>query len=161
MPPFLYTVVTTKKDMEGNKEMKYILLVSHGTMAPGLHNALSMLAGEGREDILSTSLRNGMGSDEYAENVRNCISVVKDEDEILLLGDLIGGSPLTTAANVIAEEGHLEHTTMIGGMNLPLALSAAIMKDTMDTRELLETLLPESREMLQEFRVESSEEDEI
>lgn len=42
--------------------MKYMMLVSHGTFAPGLHNALSMLAGEGREDILSTSLENGMGS---------------------------------------------------------------------------------------------------
>lgn len=142
--------------------MKYMLLVSHGTMAPGLHNALSMLAGEGREDILSTSLRNGMGSDEYAENVRKCISVVTNQDEILLFGDLIGGSPLTTAANVIAEEGHLERTTMVGGMNLPLALSAALMKDTMETGELLETLLPESREMLQEFHVENNEnEDEI
>ena len=50
--------------------MKYILLVSHGMMAPGLHNALGMLAGEGREDILSTSLKNGMGADEFAENVR-------------------------------------------------------------------------------------------
>lgn len=45
--------------------MKYILLVSHGMMAPGLHNALGMLAGEDREDILSTSLKNGMGADEF------------------------------------------------------------------------------------------------
>lgn len=142
--------------------MKYIVLVSHGTMAPGLHNALSMLAGEGREDILSTSLENGMGSTEFAENVRKCISGITQEDEILLFGDLIGGSPLTTAANVIAEEGLLSRTTMIGGMNLPLALSAAVMKDNMDTDELVEMLLPESREMLQEFRISADEtEDEI
>ena len=46
--------------------MKYVVLVSHGTMAPGLHNALSMLAGGGREDILSTSLENGMGASDFA-----------------------------------------------------------------------------------------------
>ena len=133
--------------------MKYILLVSHGTMAPGVHNALSMLAGENREDILSTSLKNGMGSDEFAENVRKCISVVKEEDELLVFADLIGGSPLTTTADVLATEGLLERTTMIGGMNLPLVLSAAVTKDTMETEELVEMLIPESREMLQKFTV--------
>ena len=49
--------------------MKYILLVSHGTMAQGVHSVLDMLVGEGREDILSTSLKNGMGADELAGNV--------------------------------------------------------------------------------------------
>ena len=87
--------------------MKYILLVSHGTMAQGVHSVLDMLVGEGREDILSTSLKNGMGADELAENVRKCVSVVKREDELLVFADLIGGSPLTTTANVLAEEGLL------------------------------------------------------
>lgn len=39
--------------------MKYVVLVSHGTFAPGLHSVLNMLAGGGREDILSTSLQDG------------------------------------------------------------------------------------------------------
>ena len=100
--------------------MKYIMLVSHGMFAPGLHDALKMLAGSDREDILSTSLKNGMGADEFAENVRKCISVINEEDELVLFADLVGGSPLTTAANVIAEEGLISRTTMIGGMNLPM-----------------------------------------
>lgn len=143
--------------------MKYIVLVSHGMFAPGLHSALEMLAGENRTDILSTSLENGMGSTEFAENVKKCISVVKEEDEILLFADLIGGSPLTTAADVIAAEGLMNRTTMVGGMNLPLVLSAAMMKDNMDTGELMATLLPEAREMLEEFRVaaDTGSEDEI
>lgn len=142
--------------------MKYVILVSHGTMAPGLHNALTMLAGEGREDILSTSLENGMSSAVYAENVRKCVSGITTEDEILLLGDLVGGSPLTTAANVIAEQGLLEKTVMIGGMSLPLALSAVLMKDTMDVNDLVEMLIPEAREELKEFFVASEEsEDDI
>lgn len=142
--------------------MKYILLVSHGMMAPGLHNALGMLAGEDREDILSTSLKNGMGADEFAENVRKCVSVVKEDDELLVFADLIGGSPLTTTADVLASEGILDRTTMVGGMNLPLVLSAAVTKDTMETREMIDMLIPESREMLQEFTIEVSDsEDDI
>lgn len=133
--------------------MKYMLLVSHGMFAPGLHDALGMLVGGDREDILSTSLKNGMGADEFAENVRSIVSVVKPEDEILLFADLVGGSPLTTAANVIAEEGLAGQTTMIGGMNLPLVLSAALTKDSMDTATLKEILIPEAKEMIQEFAV--------
>lgn len=141
--------------------MKYVVLVSHGMLAPGLHNALKMLAGEEHEDILSTSLENGMGSDTYADNFRKLISGITKEDEILLFGDLVGGSPLTTAANVIAEQGLLDRTTMHGGMNLPLVLSAVLMKDAMDTEELFATLLPEAREEIKEFRIacEESEDD--
>lgn len=142
--------------------MKYVVLVSHGKFALGLHNALSMLAGEGRKDILSTSLENGMSSTVYADNVRNCISGITEEDEILLFGDLVGGSPLTTAANVIAEQGLMERTVMIGGMNLPLVLSAVLTKDTMDTGELVNMLLEEAREELKQFQISSdAEEDEI
>ena len=141
--------------------MKYVMLVSHGTMAPGLHDALTMLAGEGREDIFSTSLENGMSSSVYAENVRKCISGVTKEDEILLFGDLVGGSPLTTAANVIAEQDLMDRTVMVGGMNLPLVLSAVLMKDTMETEDLIAMLLLEAREELKEFQItnEESEDD--
>lgn len=142
--------------------MKYIFLVSHGTMAPGLHNALKMLAGEEHEDILSTSLENGMSSSTYAENVRKCIAGITKEDEIILFADLVGGSPLTTAANVIADQGLIDRTVMIGGMNLPLTLSAVLMKDTMETKDLVDMLLVEAREEMKEFKIVNEEnEDEI
>lgn len=142
--------------------MKYIMLVSHGMFAPGLHDALKMLAGSDREDILSTSLKNGMGADEFAESVRKCISVINEEDELVLFADLVGGSPLTTAANVIAEEGLISRTTMIGGMNLPMVLSAVLMKDNFDREQLKEMVLSEAKEGLKEFTVSTDEtEDEI
>ncbi len=142
--------------------MKYVLLVSHGTLAPGLHNALGMLAGEGREDILSLGLENGTGADEFAGKLKMVLAGVTKEDEILLLADLVGGSPLTTAANVIAELDLIDRTVMIGGMNLPLALSAVLMKDGMELSDLKEMLLPEAREELKEFTIsKENEEDEI
>ena len=142
--------------------MKYIMLVSHGMFAPGLHDALKMLAGSDREDILSTSLKNGIGTDEFAESVRKCISVINEEDELVLFADLVGGSPLTTAANVIAEEGLISRTTMIGGMNLPMVLSAVLMKDNFDREQLKEMVLSEAKEGLKEFTVSTDEtEDEI
>ena len=97
------------------KRMKYVFLVSHGELAHGMHTALEMFSGENREDILSVGLKNGMGADAFANQVRETLSVVKPEDEILLFADLVGGSPLTNAANVVAEMGLLEKTVMCGG----------------------------------------------
>ena len=133
--------------------MKYVFLVSHGELAQGMATALGMLAGQGREDILSAGLEDGMGADVFAEKVKECLSRVGAEDEILLFADLIGGSPLTNVANVIAELGLMDRTVMTGGMNMPLVLSAVLMKDTMQTEDLVESLIPEAREALARFRI--------
>ena len=133
--------------------MKYVFLVSHGELAEGMATALGMLAGQGREDILSAGLEDGMGADVFAEKVKECLSRVGAEDELLLFADLIGGSPLTNAANVITELGLMDRTVMTGGMNMPLVLSAVLMKDTMETEALVESLIPEAREALVRFRI--------
>ena len=140
--------------------MRYVLLVSHGEFAPGLHKAIEMLAGSSREDVLSTSLKNGMGADEFADNVRAILKDITDEDEIALFADIVGGSPLTTAANVIAEKGLLDRTVMVGGMNLPLVLSTILTKDfAEDFKEHVRTaMVAEAKEMIQEFTVAVEEE---
>jgi PTS system N-acetylgalactosamine-specific IIA component len=140
--------------------MRYVLLVSHGEFAPGLHKAIEMLAGSSREDVLSTSLKNGMGADEFADNVRAVLKDITEEDEIALFADIVGGSPLTTAANVIAEKGLLDRTVMVGGMNLPLVLSTILTKDfAEDFKEHVRTaMVAEAKEMIQEFTVAVEEE---
>ena len=143
--------------------MKYVVLVSHGEFAPGLHKAVNMLGGEDREDVLSTSLKNGMGADEFADNIRELLSVVGEDDEIIMFADIVGGSPLATAANVIAEKGLLARTTMIGGMNLPLVLTAVLGKDDVDTEELKEEIIEGAKEQIKEFvvAVEDDEEEDL
>ena len=105
--------------------MRYLILVSHGTFAPGLHNALGMMAGSDREDIRSTSLLDGMDVDTFRANFAELVQDITPEDEIILTADIIGGSPLTTALDVLTEKGLLARTLAIGGMNLPLVLTAA------------------------------------
>lgn len=143
--------------------MKYVVLVSHGTFAPGLHSVLNMLAGGGREDILSTSLQDGMGADEFAENFGKLVEPIKEEDEIILLADIIGGSPLTTALDVLTKKGLLAKTTAFGGMNLPMALTATLMKDALDTENLKASLVSESRDAIKEMelKLDDDEEDDI
>lgn len=140
--------------------MKYVVLVSHGEFAPGLHKAVNMLAGEEREDVLSTSLKNGMGADEFAEKVKSVLSVVGPEDEIILFADIVGGSPLATTANVLMEMDLLGRTRMIGGMNLPLVLTCVLSKDDEETSELIDELIEGAKDQIKEFVVAVDDEEE-
>ena len=74
--------------------MRHLLIVSHGTFAPGLHSVLKMLVGD-RDDVVSTSLEDGMGADVFTANVQALVADFAADDEVVVLADIIGGSPLT------------------------------------------------------------------
>ena len=57
--------------------MKYLVLVSHGEFAAGLPD--------------------GKTADEFAEIFKESVKDIHEDDEIVLLADIVGGSPLTTA----------------------------------------------------------------
>lgn len=137
--------------------MKYVILVSHGKFANGLNDALSMLAGN-REDILSVGLENGKSVDEFTVLFTEKVKDISNDDDVILLGDIIGGSPLTNATNVLVNKGI--KTVILGGMNLPLALTTVLMKDTVSLDEIANQVLEQARMAMQEFKiVEESEED--
>ena len=140
--------------------MRYLVLVSHGTLAQGVHSVLKMLMGE-REDVKSTSLQDGMGADEYIANLKELLGTVTPSDEVLLLGDIVGGSPLTNALNVLSELGLLPRTVALGGMNLPMAMTALMGLQTQDMSELAESMVNEARSGARRIAiVQDSEDDE-
>ena len=138
--------------------MKYVILVSHGKFANGLNDALSMLAGN-REDILSVGLKNGKSVDEFVALFTEKVKDISTDDEVILLGDIIGGSPLTNATNVLVNKGI--KTVILGGMNLPLALTTVLMKDTVSLDEIADQVLEQARMAMQEFKIVEESEDDI
>ncbi len=141
--------------------MRYLILVSHGTFAPGLHNALGMMAGSDREDIRSTSLLDGMDVDTFRANFTELVKDITAEDEIILTADIIGGSPLTTALDVLTEKGLLGKTLAIGGMNLPLVLTAAFADAETPLEELEQELTGEAKDQIKRFDFGGDEDDDI
>ena len=131
------------------------LLVSHGTFANGLHSVLEMMAGSDRNDILSTNLINGMTVERFEGEVEKLVQEITQEDQIILLADLIGGSPLTTTLNVLSKKDMLKNTMVFGGMNLSLALNAVLMKDVLKQDEFKQVLIEELKESIKEFELDS------
>lgn len=141
--------------------MRYLILVSHGTFAPGLHNTLGMMAGSDREDIRSTSLLDGMDVDTFRANFAELVQDITPEDEIILTADIIGGSPLTTALDVLTEKGLLGKTLAIGGMNLPLVLTAAFADADTPLDELEAEITGEAKDQIKRFALGGDEDDDI
>lgn len=135
--------------------MRYVLIVSHGMFANGIHDAVKMLSGNESDEIRSIGLLRDMGADEFAVEFRKILPELGPEDEIIMFADIVGGSPLSTAANVIAEEGLLDKTLMIGGMNLPLVLTGVLSKDDMTFDEIKTELLEDAAAGLKVFSVET------
>lgn len=145
--------------------MKYLILVSHGGLAEGLKSSLSMFASDKVDDVIAIGLKDGGSLAGFSVEVKNVIASLDENDSVLVLADIVGGSPLTTVATVLEEFGKLENATILGGMNLTMALTAVVMKDILTGSELVSTILNESSSALQEFEVGSddnlNEEDDI
>lgn len=137
----------------------YEILVSHGGFAQGLGDTLKMFVGE-RDDILCIGLKNGEDVASFGKRFNELIQCIKGEDEIVVLGDLIGGSPLTKAVNCLAERGLLGKTVVLGGMNLAMALTTALSKDS-GVEDAKGNILHEAGEAIREFVVKDNDEDDI
>ncbi len=138
---------------------KYVVMVSHGEFAPGLHTAVRMMTGD-RNDVLSTSLKADMSADQFAENFKELVKDFTPDDQIILLADILSGSPFTNALNVLSDKGLIGNTLVLAGMNLPMAITAVLMKDNVDNvQDLKDTLLTEGRNGVTDFKVEAGDDD--
>ena len=140
--------------------MKYLLIVSHGTMAPGVKSVLEMLLGK-RDNVLAYSMEDGVSADDFVANLKKVIEPVTPDDEVVVLGDIIGGSPLTNTLNTLTEKGLLPHTIAFGGVNLPMAISAIMAnEDGLDDDALRAQVLGESAAAIKEVELAIADEDE-
>ncbi|MCK1169607.1 PTS sugar transporter subunit IIA [Streptococcus uberis] len=141
--------------------MKYLILVSHGDFAIGLKNTLAMFVEEKSDQVMAFGLKVGASVETFAEDFRNQIKDLTVNDDIILLADIVGGSPLTTALEVLSDRNLLGQVTVLGGMNLPMAVTSLLMKDELEGATFVETVLFEARNGLQEFQLQGFDSDEL
>ena len=140
--------------------MRYLLLVSHGTMAPGVHSVIRMLLGE-RDDVLSYSMEDGVSADDFVAGLEGVIAPIGEDDSVVVLGDIIGGSPLTNTLNLLTSKGLLPRTIALGGMSLPMAVSALMaIDDGLDDSALVASVVSEAREGARQVELALDDDDE-
>ena len=145
--------------------MKQLILVSHGSFADGLKTSLAMFAGDKIAQVMAVGLKEGEDVDDLAAEFSRRLEEnnIDSDTELIVLADIVGGSPLTTVCNVLEKRGLLEGAVILGGMNLPMALNSLVMKDMLSGDEFVTTVLSEARNAVQEFKMEvgDDEEDDI
>ena len=102
-----------------------------------------MFAGDKTDQVIAVGLKAGKSVDDFALEFRQALAGLAEEDQVLVLADIVGGSPLTTACNVLAELGKLDTAVVLGGLNLTMALTGLVMKDMLEGKELARTILSE------------------
>ena len=140
--------------------MKYLILVSHGGLAEGVKSSLNMFASDKMGEVLALALQDGESVDNFARRVRQELEIVGAADSTLVIGDLVGGSPLTTVCKVLEERGQLQTALVLGGLNLTMGLTGLVLKDSLEGKNLAQAILTEAAAALKEFEVTVLDEDE-
>ena len=142
--------------------MKYLVLISHGGLAAGVQSSLKMFAGDKTDQVIAVGLQEGKSVDDFSVDFTQALSGLSADDSVLVLADIVGGSPRTTAASVLADIGKLDSAVILGGLNLTMGLTGLVMKDILDGKDLAQAILSEATAALQEFEVvsDAAEEDE-
>ncbi|MEE0026089.1 MAG: PTS fructose transporter subunit IIA [Atopobiaceae bacterium] len=140
--------------------MKYLLLVSHGTMAPGVHSVIRMLLGD-RDNVLSYSMEDGVSADAFTAALEQVIAPIEADDSVVVLGDIVGGSPLTNTLNVLTQKGLLANTVAFGGLSLPMAITALMgIEDGVEGDAFVQNVLDEAREGVRKVELALDDDDE-
>lgn len=162
---FAFSISVTRDNNEtGSKEgekVKYVLLVSHGEFARGLKSSLEMFAGDKAAEVIAMGLEKDETADHFGERFGQQLAEIDESDSLVILADIIGGSPLTTVCNILAEKERLQNVPILGGMNLPMALNAILLKDSLSGQAFVDTVLKEAGTALQQFKTVTEEEDDI
>ena len=136
--------------------MRYLLFISHGGFADGLTEALGMMVGQ-REDVVKVAFRDGMGLPEFKEHVRQAIAPMTHEDEIIVMADLVSGSPLATTMDALSEQADLSKVRVVAGMNLPMALTA-VENEEESLEDTVAAMMEVAKEQVTPFNLDTGSE---
>ena len=130
--------------------MLKIFLSSHGHMASGIKSSLDILIGNTDKITVFDAYVDEKNVQDVLDNFYKTVS---EDDEVLLLSDLYGGS----VNQVMFTYLNRPNTRLVSGVNLALVLELAI-KETISDSEL-EELVETSRMMMKIVKIEALADD--
>ena len=116
-----------------------IILVSHGELASGLASSVSMICGP-QEMLKTISLQVGDDVDDLKEKIKDAIVEMNTQSEgdgVLILADVLGGSPSNAIARSLYELGDKVKAECLTGANLSMLLEVVSSRGRLNLKELL------------------------
>ncbi|WP_125980929.1 mannose/fructose/sorbose PTS transporter subunit IIA [Loigolactobacillus iwatensis] len=107
-----------------------IIIASHGKFAEGILQSGTMIFGE-QENVKAVTLMPSEGPDDIKAKLEDAVSSFDNQDEVLFLVDLWGGTPFNQTNNLFEE--HKDKWAIVTGLNLPMLLEAYGSRMSMDS----------------------------
>ncbi len=89
-----------------------------------------MIFGE-QQNVAAVTLMPSEGPDDVRAKMEAAIATFENQDEVLFLVDLWGGTPFNQANNLL--EAHKDKWAIVAGMNLPMVIEAYASRFSMNT----------------------------
>lgn len=113
-----------------------IILASHGEFADGILHSSQMIFGQ-QENIQAVSIMPSEGPDDLQEKLKEAIATLDNQEEVLFLVDLWGGTPFNQT-NILWEEKQ-DTWAVVAGLNLPMLIEALAGRLSMNTAHEIAT----------------------
>lgn len=126
-----------------------VILASHGGFADGIHQSAEMIFGP-QENFKSCILKPDEGPEDVKKKMQEAVASLDNQDEVLFLVDLWGGTPFNQASSLVKE--HEDKWTIVAGMNLPMVIEALIQRFSVESaREIARAIVPTGNDGIKTF----------
>ena len=102
-----------------------IVIVTHSQLGDALIGAAEFIIGSRPEAMEPISIDLSENADKLRSKIARGIKKVEGQEGILILTDMFGGTPSNLSYSFL-EEGHIE---VLSGVNLPILIQAANLRD--------------------------------
>ncbi|WP_117168050.1 mannose/fructose/sorbose PTS transporter subunit IIA [Paraliobacillus sediminis] len=121
-----------------------IVIASHGEFADGILQSGAMIFGE-QENVKAVTLMPSEGPDDIKAKMQEAIASFDNQDEVLFLVDLWGGTPFNQANSLMEE--HKDRWAIVAGVNLAMVIESYASRLSMNTaHEVAAHILGTARE---------------
>jgi len=125
--------------------MVSIVLASHGAFAEGIKQSGQMIFGP-QEAVEAVVLTPDMGPEDLRAKLLDAIATFENQDQVLFLVDLWGGTPFNQVSLLLQEPGH-ENWVAVTGLNLPMLIAAygERLGDVDSAADIAKAIFPEAQ----------------
>ena len=124
-----------------------IVLIGHGNYATGLKSTIGLIVGP-TEDINYIDFLEEDNSETLMEKAKKVVDE-NEENNVIFICDIIGGTPFNTAAKISSEN---ECVGVVGGCNVNAIIEIIMTKDSYELEELLDELVDRTRKSVCKYQ---------
>lgn len=136
--------------------MTGIIVTGHGKFPEGILSAISLVAGK-PDNTEAVNFEMGQSSEDLKVSMTKVLESLEG-DEVLILADLVGGTPFNTAA-ALREEWADKRIKVIAGVNMAALVEAVFSRPVYGLDELAAALLAAGKDGLRDLdALDSAEE---